>query len=131
MASFSKSSLAKLETCDPRIKSVMLEVVRGFDCTIICGHRGEEEQNKHFNSGNSKLRYPNSKHNKTPSIAVDVAPYPIDWNDTARFRYFAGYVRGVAAMMGVRLRWGGDWDMDNQLSDNGFNDLVHFELTGE
>lgn len=131
MANFSKSSLSRLDTCDPRIKSVMLEVVRRFDCTIICGHRGEEEQNKHYSSGNSKIRYPQSKHNKTPSRAVDVAPYPIDWNDTARFRYFAGYVMGVAAMMGVRLRWGGDWDSDTQVSDNRFNDLVHFELQGE
>jgi len=25
-----------------------------------------------------------------PSDAVDVAPYPIDWNDKERFYYFAG-----------------------------------------
>jgi peptidoglycan L-alanyl-D-glutamate endopeptidase CwlK len=30
-----------------------------------------------------------------------------------------------------RLRWGGDWDMDTKVSDNDFDDLVHFELVRE
>ena len=52
------------------------------------------------------MQYPNSKHNKLPSKAVDVAPYPIDWNDPDRFYHFAGYVRGIAEGMGIKIRWG-------------------------
>ena len=54
--------------------------------------------------------------------------YPIDWEDRERFSYFAGFVKGVAWRLNIRVRWGGDWDGDTELSDNNFDDLVHFEL---
>ena len=60
------------------------EVIKYFDCTLIQGHRGEEEQNKYFDEGKSKVRYPNGRHNARPSNAVDVVPYPIDWDATDR-----------------------------------------------
>ena len=103
-------------------------MVGHFDCSILIGHRGEEAQNKAFDEGKSKVRYPKGKHNSKPSTAVDVAPYPIDWEDRERFIYFAGLVKGIALEMGISLRWGGDWNNDTQLSDNKFDDLVHFEL---
>ena len=31
-------------------------------------------------------------------------------------------------MASLKIRWGGDWDMDTQTKDNKFDDLVHFEL---
>ena len=74
------------------------------------------------------MLYPNSKHNKLPSKAVDVAPYPIDWNDPDRFYHFAGYVRGIAEGMGIKIRWGGDWNGNFDLKDQNFYDLPHFEL---
>ena len=69
-----------------------------------------------------------SKHNQEPSLAVDVAPWPIDWNDSHRFYHFAGFVLGIAAALNIRLRWGGDWDSDFDLRDQTFFDLPHFEL---
>tara|TARA_R110002012_G_scaffold30659_2_gene92547 strand:- start:1463 stop:1858 length:396 start_codon:yes stop_codon:yes gene_type:complete len=128
MPRFSKKSLSKLETCDKRIQDLFLRVVKKFDCTIIEGHRSKDRQNKLFNEGKSKLKYPKGKHNAIPSKAVDVAPYPIDWNDRERFTYFAGYVLGIAYEMGLKIRWGGDWDMDTQVKDNNFDDLPHFEI---
>lgn len=128
MPAFGKSSQDKLATCDPRLQKVFNEVIKYFDCTVIEGHRGEEAQNKAFAEGKSKLKYPQGKHNKTPSLAADVLPYPIDWNDTNRMRYFAGFVVGIAATMGIKLRWGGDWNQNTELKDNSFNDLPHFEL---
>ena len=128
MPRFSKKSLSKLETCDKRIQDLFLRVVKKFDCTIIEGHRSKDRQNKLFDEGKSKLKYPKGKHNATPSKAVDVAPYPIDWNDRERFTYFAGYVVGIAYQMGLKIRWGGDWDMDTQVKDNNFDDLPHFEI---
>jgi|TARA_R100000329_G_C7605641_1_gene214848 peptidoglycan L-alanyl-D-glutamate endopeptidase CwlK len=128
MPRFSKKSLSKLETCDKRLQDLFLRVVKKFDCTIIEGHRSKDRQNKLFKEGKSKLKYPKGKHNAIPSKAVDVAPYPIDWNDRERFTYFAGYVVGIAYQMGLKIRWGGDWDMDTQVKDNNFDDLPHFEI---
>ena len=128
MPAFGKASQEKLATCDPRLQKVFNEVIKHFDCTVIEGHRGEAAQNKAFAEGESKLKYPQSKHNKTPSLAADVLPYPIDWNDTNRMRYFAGFVVGIAATMGIKIRWGGDWNQNTELKDNSFNDLPHFEL---
>lgn len=128
MPAFGKASQEKLATCDPRLQKVFNEVIKHFDCTVIEGHRGEEAQNKAFAEGKSKLKYPQGKHNKIPSLAADVLPYQIDWNDTNRMRYFAGFVVGIAATMGIKLRWGGDWNQNTELKDNSFNDLPHFEL---
>lgn len=128
MPKFSGRSAVKLATCDNKLIKVFFEVIKEYDCTIIKGNRGKLRQNELFRTGKSKVEFPNSKHNSWPSLAVDVAPYPIDWNDTKRFYYFAGYVKGIANSMGIAIRWGGDWDSDNDLNDQTFMDLVHFEL---
>ena len=128
MAKFGRTSKKRLKTCDERLQSLFNEVVKVFDCSILVGHRGEEDQNKVYKEGNSQVKWPKGKHNKKPSSAVDVAPYPIDWEDRERFSYFAGFVKGVAWRLNIPIRWGGDWDGDNDLSDNNFDDLVHFEL---
>jgi len=128
VAKFGKTSKKRLETCDERLQSLFNEVVKVFDCSILVGHRGEEDQNKAYKEGNSQVKWPKGKHNKKPSSAVDVAPYPIDWEDRERFSYFAGFVKGVSWRLNIRVRWGGDWDGDTELSDNNFDDLVHFEL---
>jgi len=125
---FSSRSKRRLDTCDSKLEKLFKEVVKYFDCTILEGHRGKEAQNKAYNDGKSKVQYPNGKHNKRPSVAVDVAPYPIDWSDRDRFHYFGGFVLGVAKKMGMNIRWGGDWDMDTKTKDNKFDDLVHFEI---
>jgi len=128
MPRYSESSRQKLETCHPDIQAVFNEVIKHYDCKVLCGHRGQEEQDKAFREGRSKVQWPDGQHNKLPSEAVDVVPYPIDWNNIRRFDVFAGFVLGVAAMMGIQLRWGGDWDRDTDLGDQKFNDLPHFEL---
>lgn len=138
MPSFSKASLDKLDTCDPRIKMIFGEVVKYVDCTILCGHRSKEEQDIAVAEKKSKTPWPNSKHNSTPSKAVDAAPYPVKWGeqgtpeqrrkDIARFYLFAGYVKSAADSMRIKIRWGGDWDSDMDFNDQNFDDLPHFEL---
>jgi peptidoglycan LD-endopeptidase CwlK len=128
MPRFGKRSIGRLQTCDQKLQELFYEVVKHFDCSIIEGHRGEERQNKAYADGKSKVKYPNGKHNQNPSIAVDVAPYPIDWSDRDRFHYFGGFVLGVAKEMGMNIRWGGDWNQDTETKDNKFDDLVHFEI---
>lgn len=128
MPTFSKKSRDKLNTCNGRLVKVFEKVVENFDCTILEGHRNQERQDLLYEMGQSKLKYPNGKHNVMPSKAVDAAPYPIDWNDRERFVLFAGYVLGVASAMGVKLRWGGDWDGDWKSKETRFFDAPHFEL---
>ena len=67
-------------------------------------------------------------HNTVPSLAVDVCPYPVVWDDREWQALFAGYILATAKAMGVTLRWGGDWSMDFGVRDNQFDNLVHFEI---
>lgn len=128
MPKFSTTSQRRLATCHPVLQDLFEAIVKVYDCSIICGQRNEIEQNKAFNSGRSSKRYPFSKHNGNPSMGVDVAPWPIDWDDADRFYHFGGFVRGFAHSRGIKIRWGGDWDADFDLKDQTFFDLVHFEL---
>jgi len=128
MPKFGSTSKKRLSTCEKDLQLLFKEVVRGFDCTIVCGYRGEEAQNEAYKRGNSKVKYPHGRHNANPSRAVDVTPYPVDWNDRERQTLFAGFVIGIARGMGINLRWGGDWDQDWQVKDNMFDDFPHFEI---
>ncbi len=128
MPKFSQISLDRLATCDKRLQVIMEEAIQHIDIVVLCGERGEEEQNKALAEGKTKLKWPESKHNSKPSKAIDVAPYPIDWQDLKRFIYMAGIIMGIAACKGIKLRWGGDWNSNNLFSDEKFSDLVHFEL---
>ena len=128
MARFGKNSRQRLATCDKQLQNLFNEVVKYFDCSVLVGFRGENEQNRAFSEGHSQVRWPKGKHNSKPSFAVDVAPYPINWDDRERFIYFGGFVKGCAYKMDIPLRWGGDWDNDTSLADNKFDDLVHFEI---
>lgn len=128
MPKFSKISEDRLSTCHPDIQKVWREVIKYYDCICICGHRGEQEQNEAFESKKSHLKWPESAHNKFPSMAIDSVPYPLNWKDENQMRVFAGFVLGVATMMGIKLRWGGDWNRDWNVDENKFNDFPHFEL---
>ena len=134
MPEFSKSSKRKLESCDPELQTLFNDIIKTCDCTILCGRRGKKEQNKAFAGGFSMVQYPKSKHNKNPSLAVDVVPYPVEWSNTDRMRYFIGYVKGVAQMlydygaMEKEIVTGIDWDNDTVLSDQRFNDFPHFQI---
>lgn len=112
-----------------------------MDHSLRVGYRNEEDQTAAFNSGNSKVKWPDSYHNARPSMAVDASPYPLpkNWGEDDRdeyekFRYFAFYVMGVADVLYAlgavdhQLEWGGDWDNDKDVIDNTFNDLLHFQL---
>ena len=126
MPKFGKKSEKVLATCDVRLKRVMREVIQHFDCSCLSGHRTLQEQRVKVSEGRSKTL--NSKHLHKPSLAIDIAPYPIDWADRERFTYLAGFVMATAASLGVKLKWGGDWDKDTQVKDNSFDDLGHFEV---
>lgn len=125
---FGQRSMQNLNECHPDLQKLFSEVIKHIDCSVIEGHRGEYTQNLYYHSGKSKLKFPQSKHNQTPSLAADVVPYPIDWIDRGRFYHFVGFVRGIASQLGIRIRCGADWDGDNSFKDQSFHDLPHFEL---
>ncbi len=131
VAEFGERSKKALETAHPRLRELFEEVVRTYDCAVLCGFRNEEDQEKAFTAGLSKARWPASKHNSYPSLAVDVVPWPIDWNDQRRFYHFAGYVLALARKAGIKVRWGGDWNGNMDFKDQNFHDLPHFELNDD
>lgn len=124
----SRSSLEKLRTCDGRLQRVVLEVAQHWPCVVLEGHRGKEAQDAAVARGMSKTPWPESEHNELPSRAVDVAPLPLNWKDREAFTHFAGKVLGIAAVLGVPLRWGGDWKRDGTPANDKFYDGPHFEL---
>jgi peptidoglycan L-alanyl-D-glutamate endopeptidase CwlK len=126
MYKFGKRSKERLKGVKPELVNVLNELVKIMDVTVIEGLRTKERQEELVASGASKTKY--SKH--LEGKAVDLAPYPIDWEDRDRFHYMGGMIRGIAKQLNVNVRWGGDWDGDGETKDNGFDDLVHVELKG-
>lgn len=131
MPKFSSKSLERLHKVHPSLSQLFKRVIAEFDMTVIEGARTPERQKLLVEQGASKTL--NSKHIPRAdgwAYAVDVAPYPIDWNNLAPYYYMAGRILQLAMDQGIKVRWGGNWDMDSDLDDETFLDLVHFELLG-
>lgn len=124
---FSKTSQRRLDTCHSDLQLLMNVVLQNRDCSILCGHRTEEEQNKAVAGGASKTVFPNSKHNAFPSNAVDIQQYPYG-GDVKGLYMFIGYVQRVAEELGIKIRCGADWDSDGSTKDQTFHDVFHIEL---
>lgn len=135
MPKFSQRSLDRLATCHPDIQVVMNDAIKHFDFTVLSGFRSPKEQLELYKQGRE---YQNgrwvkvgrtvtnvdgvnvlSNHNYSPSKAIDIAPWPIDWGNISRFEQMAKVVFACADELGVKLNWGGDWKM---------KDYPHFEL---
>ena len=127
MYKFSKRSRDNLSTASTNLQKLFNEVIKETDCTVICGHRSPEEQFELFKKGRenknfkwvvvdkSKVvtnidgRAKKSNHNYLPSKAVDVVPYPLDWNDISAFKKLGEVVKRKAKELGIKISWGGDW----------------------
>jgi len=123
MYSYSAKSKRELESCHGDIQIVLNEVIKYMDCSVLKGHRAEREQNQAFEGGFSRLKFPLSRHNKLPSDAVDVVPFPIDWDDLPKFHELAGVIRTVCKQKGIKLEWGGEW--------KSFRDAPHWQIPKE
>ena len=60
--------------------------------------------------------------------AVDLVPYPVDWNDLKKFDAIAQAMLQAAKELGVPVRWGADWDGDGKPRERGESDSPHFEI---
>lgn len=139
MPKFSKASLSKLESCHKDIQSVMNEAIKYMDFVVLAGYRTPNEQFELYKKGrtfqngkwvktgttvtNLDGKTKLSNHNYSPSTAIDIAPYPINWEDLAKFKELAEVVKKAAKTVGVDIVWGGDW--------KSFPDYPHFELKGK
>ena len=124
MPSFGNKSLDNLIGVHPDILNVLQEAIKYYDFSVLEGVRGLDRQKVLYATGKSQTL--NSKHLRQSdgySHAVDIAPYPIDWEDTDRFSYLAGLIRGISGAQGVKITWGGDWVT--------LKDCPHFQLEKE
>ena len=133
MYKYSQRSLDKLNTCHPDLQRLFNEAIRYMDITIIEGVRTKEQQEEYVRRGVSQTM--NSKHLPQAdgySHAVDASPYPISWSEDKHNMYrwymYVGFIKGLAAQMGIKIRCGADWDGDFVTSDQTLHDLPHFEL---
>ena len=85
---------------------------------VSCGVRTQAEQDKAFKEGTSKKRFPNSKHNRYPSEAVDL--FTIDLDGNARFAEHQYRLIWEMSKGAFSITWGGLWIT--------FKDFPHFEL---
>lgn len=118
-----KSSLNNLKSCDKRLQDManMMLARSDFDLTITCGFRGEQEQNDAFLRGASKARFGQSKHNTMPSQAIDICPYPINWDtNDRRWQEMALNAMWCAGKLGFEITWGGSF--------KSICDKPHFEI---
>lgn len=139
MNNWSEKSINNLNTLDPDLRILCNTMLQIHDCSILWGYRDAETQNEMYDKGWSKLRFPESNHNKYFSEAVDLAPY-LDgkdpYGDVGYTKYFAGLVLGTASMlyqmneMKRKIRWGGSWSVERKHKFASFFDVYHFELWG-
>lgn len=128
MALLGRSEI-RLTKAHPNLAQLFRTVAERWDVVILETDRSKERQLALYNAGKSQtLKSLHLIQQDGFAWAVDAAPDPVDWRDTGRFYFFGGYVRAIADRMGLKIRYGGDWDGDTLVTDQSFNDLVHYEL---
>ena len=86
------------------------------DFTVIEGIRNINRQRELVKAGKSTTM--NSRH--ITGHAVDMVPWPVDWNDLERFEVMSEAMKAAAEELDIPIVWGGDW--------KSFYDAPHFEL---
>lgn len=117
MFKFGKRSLDNLATCHPVLQTLAKKALEKnlLDFTVICGHRSKADQDAAFKAGTSGLRWPKSYHNRTPSLAMDLVPYPLNWKAIADFEALGILIEETWEDMteeekgGFDLFWGKNW----------------------
>lgn len=130
--SFGAESMRQRATCDPRLQRLLDEAIKYFNFAIVEGHRGEAAQNIAYAKHLSEVPWPLGKHNATPSRAADLAPFPVDWREGEkphlRFAMMMGVVLVCARQLGIKVRFGLDWNRNLDPRDENFIDMPHVEL---
>ncbi len=114
----SKDSLNKLASVKEPLRKVCLKAFEKmpFDIKILEGIRTIERQKELVSKGASQTL--KSRH--LTGDAIDIAPYPIDWNDIEKFKVMATVMKEASKELGIPIVWGGDWKT--------LVDCPHFQL---
>ena len=75
------------------------------DFTVIEGIRSISRQRELLKAGKSTTL--NSRH--ITGHAVDMVPWPVDWEDLKRFEQMAEAMKTAADELDISIVWGGDW----------------------
>jgi len=121
MPKLSAASQARLDGAHPLLRKLFAKVGEQTNIAVLDSQRGRAAQERAFALGHSRAHFGQSAHNWAPAVALDVVPYPIDWNNLQRFRNLAAIVKAEAKQMGIPIAWGGDWKK--------LLDMPHYELT--
>ena len=128
-----KGSINKLAGCDERLHVLFIEVAKDTPIKFVVthGYRSIEEQKNLYALGRTKQgkivtncdgEKIKSKHNYYPSKAADIALIidgKLNW-EVKNYIEFGEYVKKIAAKIGIKISWGGDWDK--------FKDYPHYEI---
>lgn len=134
MYKFGSASNKRVLTLDGRLQQILYEAIAtaplDFGIPEYGGKRTVEDQQWLFNEDRSKCDGIDKLSKHQSGLAFDFYPYVNGTHDyDERYCFMlAGHFIGVAKKLGYVLRYGGDWDMDQDFDDQTFNDLVHLEL---
>lgn len=111
-------SLQSLSGVHPDMVAVVKRAIEitGVDFTVIEGIRHINRQRELLKAGKSTTM--NSRH--ITGHAVDMVPWPVDWEDLERFEIMSEAMKEAAEELDIPIVWGGDW--------KSFYDAPHFEL---
>lgn len=136
MFKLSVISMSRLEGIDKKLAAVVHRAIEisSVDFMVIEGRRSEARQAELYAQGRTKpgkivtwtLK---SKH--IDGLAVDLAPLvngAVDWSDVDKFDQIATAMFAAGAELGIKLRWGANWDGDTKPHEKGEGDSPHFEL---
>lgn len=133
MFKLGKRSEERLVGVNPSLVAVVRRAIElsTVDFTVLEGKRTLARQQELFDQGRTKpgkivTWTMKSKH--LDGDAVDLVPFPVDWNDTKKFDAIAKAMFAAASELGVKLRWGADWDGDGKPREKGEYDSPHFEI---
>jgi peptidoglycan L-alanyl-D-glutamate endopeptidase CwlK len=135
----SARSFKNLEGVHPKLVAVVGQAIQitEQDFMVIEGVRTQARQDELWAQGRTKpgpvvtwVKDVSSHgiHEDGFGHAVDLCPYPVDWNDLSKFDAISKAMFAAASELGVKLRWGADWDQDGKPRERGESDSPHFEL---
>lgn len=85
---------------------------------ISTSYRGQKDQELAFSQGKSHVHFPDSKHNKTPAMALDLFQIDLDGKANWDVQWLKDLNKYNKANF-IALRWGGTFS---------FKDYGHFEV---
>lgn len=135
MPVFGSTSKARLAGAHPLLQRLMNAAIAratpAQDFMILDAQRDRAAQELAFKRGNTKAHFGQSAHNWNPAVALDVAPYPLDFSeDKGKPRFIdlaQKLILPLAKELNIPIRWGGDWNMNGKWQDDGW-DFPHYEL---